>query len=81
MKRMVKCSDMSSEARNWITSEEVDELLKGCTSREKRLVARLSQSTSPVEYLYGLLDTVVFLDPEISESFDTFLKEAAERIR
>lgn len=80
MKRMIRCSDMSSESRKWITSEEVDELLKGCTSREKRLVGRLSQSTSPVEYLFGLTDAIELLDVEVSDSFQEILSQAIEKI-
>lgn len=80
MKRMIRCSDMSSESRKWITSEEVDELLKGCSPNEKRLVAKLAQSSSPVEYLFGLTDTIELLDVDVSEEFQEILVQAIEKI-
>lgn len=78
MKKVIKCSDISNKGRNWLASDEVANLMKGCTPREKRLIGKIANSSNIKEYLGAVIDTVDVLNADISNSFDTFLNEALE---
>lgn len=78
MKKVIKCSDISNKGRNWLSSDEVNSLIKGCTAREKRLIGKIANSRRPAEYLWAMIDTIEMLESSISDSFDNFLSRAAE---
>lgn len=67
---------LSNKGREWLASEEVDNLVKSCTPREKRLIGKMSNSTDLRLYLDAMTDTLDVLDVEVSDSFDEFLKKA-----
>lgn len=80
MKKFVKSSSdsISVRARNWLAGNEVDEIMKECTAREKRIIGRLANSRDPKQYLEALVDSVDILQVNISSSFDKFLQDALE---
>lgn len=78
MKKVIKCSDISNKGRNWLASDEVNNLMKGCTPREKRLIGKIANSKNPFEYLGAVIDTVDVLVVDLSDSFSEFLNEALE---
>jgi len=80
MKKIIRCSDMRNKGRSWLISKEVDNLVKGCTAQEKRLIGKISISKNPAEYLGAVVDTIDVLGVGISDSFDKFLEEGLEKI-
>ena len=82
MKRIVRCSnELTVEANNWLHSDEVANLMKGMNSSEKRMVGRMRNSTDCSQYTRAVIDMVVVMGLDITDSFDTFLYKASEVFR
>ena len=78
MKKVIKCSSAYDKNIDWLRSDEVNEYVKGCTPREKRLFGKIANSKNIAEYLGAVVDTVDVLNANISDSFSKFLDEALE---
>ena len=82
MKRIVRCSkDLTVSQEEWLYSDEVSNLMKGMNTSEKRMVGRMRNSTDCSQYVRAVIDMIVVMGVDISESFDTFLDKASEVLR
>lgn len=78
MKRYVKSS--TNELMKWFRSDAVDELMKGMSRSEKRIIGRLANAADIDNYFYGMVETLEMLEVHVSDAFETFIQEFAERM-
>ena len=79
MKRVIRCNDTLTAAQsNWLSSDEVADLMKGMSTSEKRMVGKMRNSTDCSQNVRAVIDMVIVMGVDISESFDTFLDKASE---
>ena len=78
MKMYVKCA--SNRAMSWLNSDRVDELMKGMTAQEKRIVGKIANSGVVESYVGGIIDCIDVMKVDVSDAFDTFLSEFVEYI-
>ena len=79
MKRLITASSNSSDITKWIMSEEIDELCDKMTFKEQRVVARMANSKDPAFFLDTVATTLEFLGGDVSDAFDTFIREGLDK--
>lgn len=81
MKKYVKSNNISNSLRNWLASDEVEELMKGMSRSEKRMVGKISQVNGDIEsYVFGICDAIDMYELNVSNAFDLFLRHLVEEL-
>lgn len=75
MKRVVKAENtLSSKVWDWFAGNEAEELMKRCHPKEKRLIAKIRQSTDPEVYVVGIADAIDLFGVATTAEFDRILE-------
>lgn len=80
MKKYIKSSDMKNGLRNWLASDEVEELMKGMSRSEKRIIGKISNAAEVEGYVQGVCDMLDMYELNVSNAFDLFLNHLVEEI-
>lgn len=80
MKRYIKSSDMKNSLRNWLASDEVEELMKGMSRSEKRIIGKISNAAEVEGYVQGICDMLDMYELNVSNAFDLFLNHLVEEL-
>lgn len=80
MKKYVKSSNISNSLRNWLASDEVEELMKGMSRSEKRIIGKVSNATQVEGYVQGICDMLDMYELNVSNAFDLFLNHLLEEL-
>ena len=78
MKRYVKSSFALTD--EWFKSDEVNDLFTKLNPNEKRLFAKLRNSSDPVVYLHAIADTTTLFKSDVSNTFVDLVNSGIEHI-
>lgn len=80
MKRVIRAAELSNRGKDWLASDEVEEMMQGCTSAEKKLIGKIINSPDPGVFIMDTAEVIDTLSVKISSSFDEFIQKALEKI-
>lgn len=80
MKKYVKATEMSNSLRNWLASDEVEELMKKMSRSEKRIIGKIANAKEVEGYVQGICDMLDMYELNVSDAFDLFLNHLVEEL-
>lgn len=81
MKRYVRAnSAFPNRAKEWLHTDEFNNLTSGFTRRELRILGKITNSSDPTKFVEILADVIDTMEIPTSKSFDTFLNKLLELI-